>query len=272
MKTRLLEALYLGSLLCGLAFLALAEDQPTPKPTKILLLGKDPDHPWGTHMYLPTCTMLTKCLRQVDGVETIVSNGWPTDPKVLEGVSTIVVYTSPAAEILLDGPNAKAFQTLMDAGVGLVTIHWASTVYEKNFERLGTQWMHYLGGTWISNVGIAMDESLLTSLQPNHPIQRGWAPYELNDEFYLNPKIGQGKPLLQVHTKGQDLTVAWVHEREDGGRAFATTLGHFYRNFKIEAFRRMIINGILWTAKVEVPASGAPVALAEEDLTLPPKP
>ena len=44
---------------------------------KILLIGKDPDHPWGTHMYLPTCVMLTKCLRQIEGVETVVSGGWP---------------------------------------------------------------------------------------------------------------------------------------------------------------------------------------------------
>jgi hypothetical protein len=54
--------------------------------------------------------------------------------------------------------------------------------------------------------------------------------------------------------------------------AFATTLGHPYRNFQQEAFRRMIVNGILWAAQVEVPREGAPVQLPPEVLALPPAP
>lgn len=72
---------------------------------KILLIGKNPDHPYGSHMYLHTCGMLAKCLELTPGIETVVSNGWPNDPATLEGVKTIVVYTSPAAELLLDGPQ-----------------------------------------------------------------------------------------------------------------------------------------------------------------------
>jgi hypothetical protein len=34
----------------------------------------------------------------------------------------------------------------------------------------------------------------------------------------------------------------------------------------------MIVNGILWTAGLEVTAEGANVALSDEDLALPPKP
>jgi hypothetical protein len=42
--------------------------------------------------------------------------------------------------------------------------------------------------------------------------------------------------------------VGWVYERPDGGRTFSTTLGHPYRNFQREPFRRMLVNAILWTA------------------------
>ena len=56
---------------------------------KVLLIGKQPDHPWGTHMYLHTCEMLTKCLGQTEGVKAVVSDGWPKDPAQLEGVKTI---------------------------------------------------------------------------------------------------------------------------------------------------------------------------------------
>ena len=56
-----------------------------------------------------------------------------------------------------------------------------------------------------------------------------------------------------------------------GGRSFGTTLGHPYKNFQTEAFRRMIVNAILWTAQVDVPAQGAPVNIGAKDLELPSK-
>lgn len=240
---------------------------------KVLFIGKQPDHPYGTHMYLHTCEMLAKCLELTDGVETVVSNGWPEDESLLEDVGTIVIYTTPAAEFLLDGPHRDEVAALMKKGVGLVTIHWASSVNQDNLERLGPMWLSYLGGTWVSNVGLHTGDSQLKQLQPDHPICRGWEEYEIHDEYYLNPTItDKATPLLQVTAPDKPVVVGWAHEREDGGRAFGTTLGHFYGNFQREPFRRMIVNAILWTAWVEVPKKGARVDLSEEDLKLPPEP
>ena len=72
--------------------------------TKILFVGKQPDHPFATHMYLHTCKMLAKCVEKNGDIETIVSDGWPKDPEVTKNVKTIVVYATPAAEFLLDSP------------------------------------------------------------------------------------------------------------------------------------------------------------------------
>ena len=239
---------------------------------KILLIGKEPDHRFGTHMYMHTQKMLARCLRKTDGITTVVSEGWPQDPEVLKDVKTIVLYSSPGAEFLLDGPGSGALHQMMTNGVGLVTIHWASTVYEKNLDRLGDRWMDYLGASWVSNYGLSTDTSILTQLVPEHPVCRGWKEYELNDEFYLKPVIRAATPLLRVTTKEEDVVVGWVCERPGSGRSYGTTLGHFYRNFQIEAFRRTIVNAILWTAHVEVPAGGAPVELNEAELQLPPRP
>jgi type 1 glutamine amidotransferase len=184
-----------------------------------------------------------------------------------------VVYTSPAAEFLLDGPHRDDFEKAMKQGTGLVTIHWASSIKQENLDRLGDRWIGYLGATWISNVGLSTDTSELKQLAPKHPICRGWSPYELHDEYYLNPKLGiDAQGLLQVTTKGQDVVVGWAFERKDGGRAYGTTLGHFYRNFEREPFRRAIVNAILWTAHVEVPEGGAKVDVAADVLALPPEP
>ena len=245
---------------------------PSPTPAKALLIGKQPDHPYGSHMYLHTCRMLAECLR-LNGIKAAVSDGWPQDKATLDGVKTIVVYTSPAAELLLDGPHRGEVDRLMKSGVGLVTIHWASSVKQEDFARLGEPWLGYLGGTWVSNVGLSTDTSDLKQLVPKHPICRGWADYELHDEYYLNPTISKAaKPLLQARTKGQDVVVGWAYERSDGGRAYGTTLGHFYSNFERAPFRRAIVNAILWTAHVDVPDAGARVDVGEQVLRLPPAP
>ncbi len=254
-------------------FLAAGPVQAAEKArTRILLIGKAPDHPYGSHMYMHTCGVLARCLELTPGVEAVVSNGWPKDPKMLRGVKCIVLYTSPAAEFLLEGPHRLQVDRMMKDGVGLVTIHWASSVNQKDLDRLGPTWLGYLGGTWVSNVGLSGGKSPLKQLLPEHPVCRGWKEYEIDDEYYLNPVIRKAKPLLQVREKkGKDVIVGWVYERPDGGRAFATTLGHPYKNFQVEAFRRMIVNGILWAAHVEVPKEGAPVNVGKDVLALPPK-
>lgn len=239
---------------------------------KVLFIGKNPDHPHGSHMYMHTCAMLAKCVQLTSGVEAVVSNGWPKEAALLKGVKTIVVYTSPAAELLLDGPQREEVDKLMKSGVGLVTIHWASSVNKNNLQRLGDTWLGYLGGTWVSNVGLGGGKSPLKQLVPEHPICRGWQECDITDEFYLNPLIKQATPLLQVRDpKAKDVIVGWVYERPDGGRAFGTTLGHPYKNFQLDSFRRMIVNAILWSAHVDVPQQGARVDLSAEALALPPK-
>jgi len=239
---------------------------------KVLFVGKQPDHPFGTHMYLHTCGMLAKCVERNGDIQTVVSDGWPQDEATLEGVSTIVIYATPAAEFLLDGPHRDQVTKLLDSGVGLVTLHWASSVNKDNFERLGTKWMSYLGGTWISNVGLHTGKSSLKQLAPSHPVCRGWQEYEIHDEYYLNPTVGDATPVLQVMANDKPVVVGWAYERKNDGRAYATTLGHFYRNFQQEPFRRMVVNAILWTAHAEVPSDGAQVDLSDQELALPPQP
>lgn len=257
---------------CALLPAATAFAADAPK-AKILFIGKNPDHPHGSHMYMHTCGVLARCAELTPGVETVVSNGWPKDRKTLEGVKAIVIYTNPAAEFLLEGEHRGQVDELMKKGCGLVTIHWASSVHQKNLERLGPTWFSYLGGTWVSNVGLSDGKSPLKQLLPEHPICRGWKEWEIEDEYYMDPTIKDAKPLLQVkEKKGKDVIVGWVYDRPGGGRSFATTLGHPYKNFQNESFRRMIVNGILWSAGVEVPKEGAKVGVPEEVLALPPAP
>jgi len=52
--------------------------------------------------------------------------------------------------------------------------------------------------------------------------------------------------------RGEPQMVAWACERPDGGRGFGFTGGHYHRNWGNDDFRKLVLNAILWTAKVEV--------------------
>ena len=81
-------------------------------------------------------------------------------------------------------------------------------------------------------------------------------------------------PAAKPDPAGTGDIVCWAYQRDDGGRAFVFTGGHGHENWGIPAMRRLVVNGILWTAHVEVPPGGAPVELDPADLkaNLAPKP
>ena len=248
----------------------LATTAHAQEKTKILLIGKDRDHPYGTHEYMTDCTLLATCLKQTPDIEPIVSNGWPKNADALKDVKAIVLYTRNGGNVLFDPFNKDIAEKLLKRGVGLTAIHWSTGAEGQ----LGEQWLDALGG-WFSTKFSKLNTTTtkLKQVNPKHPICRGWEEYELRDEFYLELKFKEkATPIVQVELNQKTHTVAWTYERPDAkGRSFGCVLGHFHDNFGERRFRQMLVNGILWTAHREVPAMGAPVAIKAKDLELPPK-
>ena len=57
----------------------------------------------------------------------------------------------------------------------------------------------------------------------------------------------------------KEQVVGWACERAAGGRTFACTGPHYHASFRDDDFRRLALNAILWTAKIDVPQSGVQV-------------
>jgi|1185.fasta_scaffold108670_1 type 1 glutamine amidotransferase len=241
-----------------------------PAHKTIVLVYTQPDHPWASHMYEQECKLLAHCLKQTPGVDSTVAKDWP-EKSQLDHASSLVFYSRPAGDLALSPEHRNQFLQSMKEGVGFAAIHWATGA---EVER-GQEYSNVSGGWFnFAHAGLKVDSQQLVQVNPDHPICRGWKPYQLHDEFYLNMKFHeQAKPLLKVNIDGKDQVVAWTMERPDSheGRSFATTLGHFHENFTVPSFRRAIVNGILWTAHVEVPDQGAPVEADEKELKLPPQ-
>ena len=239
------------------------------KSVKILLIGKNRDHAFSQHEYLSDCKILAKCLEQTKGVSAEISNGWPRDPKKLKGVKAVVFDTRMGGSVFFDPLVKPQAEMLLKKGIGLSAIHWGTGAEKPQ----GEDWLKAMGGWFHGDLfsRYMVRTTKLLQADPKHPICFGWKPYELRDEYYIKLKfLPDAKPILKATIDKVEYPVAWIYERPDGGRSFGFLGGHFHDNFGREAFRRAIVNGILWSARVDVPAEGAPVRITAKDMELPP--
>ena len=159
----------------------------------------------------------------------------------------------------------------MKKGVGLTAIHWSTGAATG---KIGQRYLQTLGGWFNTEFSTYhVRKSIMQRVSPKHPISRGWSDYELTDEYYIQLKFRDDvHPISAADVNGQTYTIGWAFERPDGndGRSFGFIGGHFHKNFAIDAFRQTIVNGILWTAHAKIPKTGAPCAITEKDMELPP--
>ncbi len=251
------------------------EVEPTdPKLAKIVLVAGTPSHKPGEHEFFAGCVVLSKLLPQTSGVfPVVVRDGWPKNPKTFEGAKAVVFFMDGGGEqSYLKGDRLKEVQKLADAGVGIVHLHTCID-YPTDFGERARGW---LGGCYepkFSKRAHWVDEF---KTFPDHEIARGVKPFKIDDGWLTKSRFVSGMkgvtPLLRSAppgTKlplGDDAIVSWVYERPDGGRAFVFTGGHLHKSWAEEGYRRYLVNGILWSAKVEVPKEGAKVDIAAEEL------
>lgn len=245
-------------------------DSEKPAETKIVLIGHGPDHPYRTHCYLPDCELLAKCIQQTPGVKAVVSRGWPEDQSIFENASAVVLHVRNGGDLFFHPTHRQQAIDLLDKGIGLIAIHWGTGA---GLGEVGDRWRKALGGhfnTKFSQYTVA--KSMMKPADPSHPVCQGWKEYELREEYYIKLQFEDAaKPIAVAKVRGEDYPISWVFERKNGGRSFGFVGGHFHDNFGVAEFRQNIVNGILWTAKVDIPESGAPCKITLKDLILPPE-
>src|SRR5690606_10202741 len=69
-----------------------------------------------------------------------------------------------------------------------------------------------------------------------------------------------------VAASGRRETMMWTYDRPDGGRGFGFTGGHKHVNWYNDNFRKVVLNAILWLAKVEIPANGVESKVTVEQI------
>ncbi len=261
----------------GLTAFAHAADK-----TKIVFVAGRPSHAPGDHEHRAGCMLLAKALNEnVPNVEAVVTHyGWPRDESIFDGADTVVMYCDGGDNHMANKHLDKVGE-LMDAGVGLVCIHYA-VEYPKN--EIGEQFKNWLGGYfephWSVNPHWTADYKSL----PDHPITNGVSPFSNNDEWYFHMRFmpdmkgvtpiltaiapestmerGDGPHSGNPHARkavaaGIPQHMAWAYEREgSNSRSFGFTGGHYHRSWRDDDIRKLMLNAILWTAHSDIPKDG----------------
>jgi type 1 glutamine amidotransferase len=254
-----------------------------PKPKKIVLLAAEPDdHPPGTHLYVKNARVVQRGLEAAYGPAVKVElhpKGWPDDPSTLDDADAIFL-TSAGCDRKLEmhplyvGDRFATVAKQMKRGCGLMFFHW-STFHPAKHHDAVTEWVggyfDYETGPaprkWYSAIETKDWTTVLPA--PEHAIARGVKPFAIREEFYFKTRFRENDarlvPFLACREgDAKENAVGWAVERAEGGRGVGFTGGHFYRNWASPDFRKLVLNAVAWTAKLEIPAGGVASEFVDE--------
>lgn len=253
---------------------------------KVVFIAGKKSHGYFSHEHIAGCKLLSKYINDANvGIKSMVitDDGYPKDSSILKDAASIVVYCDGGGRHLLN-PHLKEFDQLMRKGIGLACIHYGVEVPKG---APGDYFLKWIGGYFETNWSVNPHWVANFSKLPDHPIASGVGSFSINDEWYYHMRFREAmsgvtpilsslpsaKTLLRkdgphsnnphvrkaVLEKKEAQHVAWAYQRGKDynyGRGFGFTGGHNHVNWGSDNFRKIVLNGIAWTAKVTIPKSG----------------
>ena len=293
-------ALFFGLWLASTSSQALT---PDGKHKLVFIAGK-PSHPPGEHEFRAGTMLLEKCLKSVPNlVVDRAAMGWVQDEATFKDADAVVIYSdggggNPAVQ----GTHLETLRGLVARGVGIGFMHYGVEVVA---DQAGKEFQSWIGGHYENKFSAnPMWEAKYENF-PAHPITTGVKAFSTRDEWYIHmhfrPAFGHGNkpakdgnesftpiltstpsdatrdgpyvypkgpyPHIQAE-KGMSETTMWAIERNDGGRGFGFTGGHYHTNWGNDNVRKAVLNGLVWVTKLDIPAEGVQSTVTEEELKL----
>jgi type 1 glutamine amidotransferase len=293
--------------LAGVALLAAAVITALPvqgADKRIVLIAGKPSHPPGMHEFRAGSLLLQKALSGVPGISVqVYDGGWPSkmvngarvdDDAALDGADAVLIYADGGrGNPAIQGNRIAVLDALAAKGVGLGFAHYA---VEAPAGAPGDAMLRWIGGFYEDHYSVNPMWTPPFDKLPDHPVTRGVKPFATHDEWYFNmrwstdPAVQKRVTPILVATPSDDVrdgpyvspkgpydhiiaasgreeTMMWVFERPDGGRGFGFTGGHTHANWGDPNERKIVLNALLWLAKVDVPPGGVQDHITAADLT-----
>lgn len=257
---------------------------PLEDKTKVVLIAGKPSHPPLHHEYNASVQLLKKLMDQNMSDEVMTTyylNGWPLDPTALDNADAIFLYMDGFDAHELNNPaHLEQLREHMAKGRGLALLHYA---VGGNKDTVGKAFIDWIGGNFEQEFSDYPHWDADLKFNHDHPIANGVHDQVLLDEWYFNmrfrPEMEGVTSLLKAtppdekrsseaskEHMGRAEMLAWCVEREDGGRGFGFTGGHYHLNWQNDDLRKFVLNALVWTSGAKVPENGVESTVEEKDL------
>ncbi len=252
----------------------------TRKKTILFIAGK-PSHGNGEHEFRAGCLLLAEALNESGlNVEAKVHfYGWPKDESIFNGVDSCIIYTDAGGKF---GEKYEFLNNkVKNDGMGIMFMHYGVHPKKAIGEKYFKPWIGGYMDTeisvnphWIADIKAIATEEIARGLEK---------PFTAYDEFYYNMNFPTKeecdccRPLavatptpekmiryINMWNKdaekffGKEQALMWCRDPKvaDGGRGVGFVGGHYHRNWAVDGFRTLVLNAIIWTARLEVPEGG----------------
>ena len=249
-------------------------------PKNISIIAGPASHGWNEHEFPAGSEALAHALNE-SGLEvhTTVHLGWPKDESSLARAHAIVLYCDGIADHVAKG-KANTLHQLYQNGANIAVLHFA---LEPSDQELADFFAESIGGYFEVDWSVNPVWTLADPILADHEINSGITPFTLEDEWYYHMRFADEAkitPILSAHpplsTLGADgprsgnptvrqalenqqpQHLAWTKIGHEQQRGFGFTGGHFLHNWNHDTFRTLVLNGIAWTAGIQIPNKGIP--------------
>lgn len=251
------------------------------KDKKLVIIAGKQSHPPLMHEFRAGCLILQKSLASVKGLRVeLHTNHWVSNEATLEDADAIFIYSDgKVRHPAVQDDHLETLRRLMKKGVSLGCAHYGVEVVP---DQAGAEFKAWIGGHYENGFSVNPMWKPDFKTFPKHPVTRGVKPFAVTDEWYFNMRWRDGMkgvtPILvatpsddvrdgpYVYPKGpyphieaasgRKEVMMWTVERADGGRGLGFTGGHHHLNWGNANYRKIVLNGMVWLAGLEVPKNG----------------
>lgn len=258
--------------------------------TVLCFVSHKTSHGFGAHEYAAGCRLIGQWIAEKypdSKVESRYSINWPEKPdEFFKDADTVVFFCTGGGSHLVNN-QVPEFDKVMRTGAGLACLHYGVEVPIGPSAKGMLAWM---GGYFEMNWSVNPHWKPEFKVFPDHPAARGVKPFVIDDEWYFHMRFVDGlkgvTPILSAIAPDSTMSradgphsgnpavraavaklepqhVAWAYERGEDyarGRGFGFTGLHYHWNWEDDNFRKTVLNGVAWTAGLEIPKDGIDTA------------
>lgn len=180
------------------------------------------------------------------GFDASLRVGWGEQQRGGDDVAALVMYTNG---MRMPPADQETIRAKVEAGLGLVAIHTCAVLAEE--PAFHATWLNLIGHRFVHHPPFSR---FRVSIDRDHPVVRGVASFDIEDELYITEPWGSPMEVLAT-AEFEGKKHPMVAVREAGrGRVCYLADGHDRRALENPSFQAILANAVHWAGSERTPA------------------